>query len=72
MKNVEVIGFYWDAYRRFAPEVLTDSLKELVGWYLDGRLKPHVSRTFPLDRAAEALEFLRGRKSTGKVVVTMD
>lgn len=72
VKNVEVIGFYWGAYRRFAPEALTDSLKELVGWYLDGRLRPHVSRTFPLDRAEEALAFLRGRKSTGKVVVTMD
>lgn len=72
VKNVEVIGFYWGAYRLFAPEALTDSLKELVGWYLDGRLTPHVSRTFPLDQAEEALEFLRGRKSTGKVVVTMD
>lgn len=72
VKNVEVIGFYWGAYRRFAPDALTDSLKELVGWYLDGRLRPHVSRTFPLDQAEDALAFLRGRQSTGKVVVTMD
>lgn len=72
VKNVDVIGFYWGAYRHFAPEALTGSLTELVGWYLDGRLRPHVSRTFPLDRADEALEFLRGRKSTGKVVVTME
>ena len=72
VKNVEVIGFYWGGYRRFCPEALTDSLRELMGWYLEGRIRPHVSHTFPLDRAEEALDVLRSRKSTGKVVVTMD
>jgi NADPH2:quinone reductase len=33
-------------------------------------LKPHVSHVLPLEQAREALELLRARKSTGKVVVT--
>ncbi len=40
--------------------------------YRDGKLKPHISHRLPLDRAAEAIDMLRQRKSTGKVVVTMD
>jgi NADPH2:quinone reductase len=34
-------------------------------------LRPHVSHALPLDRVEEALDLLRSRKSTGKVVVTM-
>lgn len=71
VKNVEAIGFYWGGYGQFAPQVLTDSLAELMEWYVAGRLSPHVSDTFPLDRAQEGLDFLAGRRSTGKVVVTM-
>ena len=43
---------------------------EVIGWYADGHLKPHVSHTFPLADAAAALETLMQRKSTGKVVLT--
>ena len=71
VKNIDVIGFYWGAYRQFAPRVLSDSLSEVMEWYVQGRLSPHVSETFSLDRAGDALEFLKSRRSTGKVVVTM-
>ena len=71
VKNIDVIGFYWGGYRGFAPEVLTGSLAQLLAWYNAGRLRPHVSETFPLERAGEALDFCASRKSTGKVVVTM-
>ena len=70
VKNVTVIGFYWGGYLAFNPQALTDSLAELMDWYAEGRLKPHVSHVLPLDRADEALALMRDRKSTGKVVVT--
>ena len=70
VKNIDVIGFYWGGYFKFAPEAVAASMSELLGWYAEGRLKPHVSHVFPLARAAEAFETLRARKSTGKVVVT--
>lgn len=69
VKNLTVIGLYWGGYLRFRPDVLTESLAELMGWYADGKLRPHVSHVLPLARAGEALELLRARKSTGKVVV---
>ena len=38
--------------------------------FAQGRLKPHISDTLPLNRAAEGLELIASRKSTGKVVIT--
>lgn len=71
VKNIDAIGFYWGAYAGFRPQVIGVSLKTLFGWYAEGGLRPHVSHVLPLDRAAEAMEILRTRKSTGKVVVTI-
>ncbi|RYG89754.1 NADPH:quinone oxidoreductase family protein [Loktanella sp. IMCC34160] len=71
VKNIDVIGFYWGGYMAFNPEALTDSMTELMRWHAEGRLKPHISHSLPLDRAGDALALLADRKSTGKVVVTM-
>ena len=71
VKNLTVIGLYWGGYMAFRPAVLRDSLAELLALYQAGRLRPHVSHALPLDRVEDALDLLRSRKSTGKVVVTM-
>ena len=71
VKNLDVIGFYWGGYLAFRPQAIRSSLSRLLGWYAEGRLAPHVSHTLPLERAAEGLELLRSRASTGKVVITM-
>ena len=69
VKNIEVIGFYWGAYLGLAPDRFRSSLDRLGGWLAEGRLRPHVSHVLPLEQAAEGLELMRSRKSTGKVVV---
>ncbi len=69
VKNVSVEGVNWGGYLAFAPQVLTGSLADLMRWYGEGRLSPHVSEVLPLDRAAEALALLQERRATGKVVV---
>ncbi len=71
VKNITVIGYYWGGYAVFAPEILTNSFKELFNIYATGALKPHISHTLPLEKANEALALLKERKSTGKVVVTI-
>lgn len=71
VKNISVMGLYWGGYLKFAPEVLTASMAQLMGWYAQGKLRPHVSHTLPLAQTADAMELIRSRQSTGKVVVTM-
>jgi len=69
VKNITVIGFYWGGYLGFNPQALTDSLAELMGWHALGKLHPHISHILPLDRADQALDLMRSRKSTGKIVI---
>ncbi len=69
VKNLTVLGFYWGGYATLRPSVLTDSFRVLFDWYTDGKLKPHVSHVLPLAEANAALDLLRSRRATGKVVV---
>lgn len=69
VKNVDIIGFWWGAYFQKAPKVMAESLARLMDWAQQGRIAPLVSETFPLDRAVEALELIRDRRATGKIVV---
>lgn len=71
VKNLSVIGLYWGGYLGFRPQVLTSSMATLFTWFENGILTPHVSEVLDLDRAAEGLDLLRGRKATGKVVITL-
>ena len=70
VKNIDVIGFYWGNYLSFQPEVLMGSLRTLIAWHTEGRIAPHVSHVMPLDKAPDALQLLKDRKSTGKIVIT--
>jgi NADPH2:quinone reductase len=70
VKNIAALGFYWGSYRQHRPDLLQAEFRELFGWWRTGKLKPHVSHRFDLAQANEALQLLRERKSTGKVVLT--
>jgi NADPH:quinone reductase len=72
VKNITAIGYYWGAHRTFAPEIMKASFDELLSWLADGSLKPHVSRTYDLAEAPAALEALKARKTTGKVVLKVE
>jgi NADPH:quinone reductase len=69
VKNLNILGLFWGGYKKFKPKVLTDSFKTLIDWYVAGKLKPHVSHVLPLEQANDALDLLRARKATGKVIV---
>lgn len=71
VKNMTVIGFYLGGYMKFRPDAVRQSFRTLFAWHAEGRITPHISHVLPLERAAEGLELLRSRKSTGKVVITM-
>ncbi|MSU89701.1 zinc-binding dehydrogenase [Rhodobacteraceae bacterium 2CG4] len=71
VKNLSVIGFYLGGHARLHPEALPRALQTLFDWFDQGCIAPHVSHEVPLDRANDALELLRSRAATGKVVVTI-
>jgi NADPH2:quinone reductase len=72
VKNVDVIGLNWPAYAELNPQVMTESFRALLQWYLEGAIRPYVSAIYRLERAVDALQQVVARKSTGKVVIAMD
>ena len=71
LKGAAVLGVFWGDFARREPQAFAASMKQLGRWYAEGRLKPHISQTLPLARAADAIKLLASRQAKGKVVVTM-
>jgi len=59
------VGHLWDERRQLG-DAMTLLLKEVGA----GRLHPVVSRTFPLEQAADAHRFMQSRGNVGKIVLT--
>ena len=64
-----ILGVYWGESTRRDPEASRAGVLELSDWLASGKLKPYVSATYPLERAAQALQDLMARKVQGKVML---
>ena len=69
VKNLSVIGLNWGGYLKCNPTILSNSLRELMELYKQEKLTPHISHIYPFSETTAALELIKNRKSTGKVVV---
>lgn len=69
VKGFSVVGVFWGAFTRKEPAVYADNMRELIGWYLAGKVKPVIEGTYPLVDAASVLARVLGRKSTGKLIL---
>ncbi|HYG27188.1 MAG TPA: zinc-binding dehydrogenase, partial [Caulobacteraceae bacterium] len=72
LKSVSVIGVFWGAAVMRDPAQHQASMADLFRFWSEGKIKPRVSRTFPLERAHEAIKALGDRSVMGKVVVTVE
>jgi NADPH2:quinone reductase len=71
LKQVSVTGVLWGAFARAEPKRNAANVAELLRWHAEGRLRPHISETYPLERFGEALDRVMSRKAKGKVVIRM-
>jgi NADPH2:quinone reductase len=72
LKGAAVVGVFWGDFTKREPQQFADSVRQLGRWFREGKLRPHVSQTFPLRQAAEALKLMAARQVKGKVVLTND
>ena len=70
LKGAAAVGVFWGDFARREPQVFAESVRQLARWYAEGKLRPHVSQTMPLEKAAEALKLLASREAKGKIVLT--
>ena len=69
LKGCEIVGVSWGGFLRRDPLRTRAHLKELVDLYSAGKLRPSVTATYPLDRAAKALMEVMERRVKGKIVI---
>jgi NADPH2:quinone reductase len=69
LKQAALVGVFWGAYARARPAENAQNFAQLFAWYAQGRLHPHVSETFTLERYREALDAVMSRRAQGKVAL---
>ena len=69
LKGCSIVGVFWGAFAGRNPGGNRRNLLELLGWLKEGKLKPYISATYPLEGAAQALQEIMDRKVKGKVVL---
>ncbi|MEM9935708.1 MAG: NADPH:quinone oxidoreductase family protein, partial [Bacteroidota bacterium] len=71
LKGCQIVGVFWGAFAQKFPAQNMQYMMQLLTWFNEGKLKPHIHATYSLENAPKALEEMAARKVMGKVVVTM-
>ncbi len=69
VKGYSLVGVFWGSFTQREPKVHAENMAELMEWYAQGMVRPHVEAIYPLEKAVDALESIHARKATGKVVL---
>jgi NADPH2:quinone reductase len=70
IKGCSIVGVWVGAFAKRDPKQHRANAVEIWKWFAQGKIKPHVWGTYPLEKAADALNALAARKVAGKVVLT--
>lgn len=71
VKNIAVLGLQISDYRDGQPEAMRRVMAQLFELYRQGRLRPVVSKTFPLADFAQAFALIATRRAIGKLVLKL-
>lgn len=69
VRNVSVIGLWWGGYKGFAPDIMAQSLNDLLTMYSKGKISPTITQELAFEDLHDGLEALRSRKASGKIVL---
>ncbi|WP_027896480.1 NADPH:quinone oxidoreductase family protein [Zestomonas thermotolerans] len=69
LKGAALVGVFWGAFVARQPQDNLANFQQLFRWHAEGRLKPLISQTYPLEHASEAIARLAARQALGKLVV---
>lgn len=70
VKGYSVVGVFWGSFTQHQPKEFAANMQELIGWYLQGKVKVIVDAALPLAQAKDALNKVTGRDVKGKMALT--
>ena len=71
IKGCSIVGVWLGGMAKRDPVQRVEVAREIWRLYSAGKIKPHLWGTYPLEKAADALNAIAGRKVAGKVVLMM-
>jgi NADPH2:quinone reductase len=71
LKNISIVGSYYSRYLKEHPGYFAEAQRQLDQWYVEGKLRPAVSKTYPLAQAIQALDDIAARQVAGKAALTI-
>ena len=71
LKGCSIVGVFWGSFAMKTPKKNMVNTMELMQWYSEGKLKPHIHGIYPLAETSKALEEMMNRQVKGKVVIGM-
>jgi NADPH2:quinone reductase len=69
LKGCDIVGVFWGSFAQRNPNGLMQNTMQLIQWYQNGDIKPHIHGTYSLDEASNAIMALMNREVSGKVVI---
>ena len=69
LKGSSIVGVFWGRFTEQEPKTNAENTAELFQLLQQGKLNPHISEIYPLERFAVALEVLATRRVKGKVIL---
>uniref|UniRef100_A0A670Y0B9 Alcohol dehydrogenase-like C-terminal domain-containing protein n=2 Tax=Pseudonaja textilis TaxID=8673 RepID=A0A670Y0B9_PSETE len=72
LKNISALGLFWGRYRDEEFPVFSSTISSALSYYQEGQIQPHIGGVFKLEEVNEAFAHIIQRKSTGKVVISMN
>uniref|UniRef100_A0A8D0H3B9 Enoyl reductase (ER) domain-containing protein n=1 Tax=Sphenodon punctatus TaxID=8508 RepID=A0A8D0H3B9_SPHPU len=71
LKNVSAMGVYWGRYWEQDFPIFAATISSALQYCQEGWIQPHVGELFKLEEVNEAFSYVTQRKSTGKVIITI-
>jgi NADPH2:quinone reductase len=71
LKGCSIVGVFWGAFTAREPETNRQNFEQLFRWFEEGKLKPVISKRFPLAEGAKALQAIVNREVVGKAILTV-
>jgi NADPH:quinone reductase len=69
LKGASIVGVFWGDFIAREPKASAAALMELAQWYGQGRIKPVIDITLPMDQLPAAYERMGSRRVMGKLVM---
>jgi NADPH2:quinone reductase len=69
LKNIAIVGLHWGAHVQHEPARIPETMHALFDLFRQGKIRPVIFKTYPLEEVSVALEALASRKTWGKLIV---